>query len=440
VMFTVNLITFFFAALYCHQTLAAERPQPGRLTEFFLLLSIGGVVGGAFNALVAPVIFNMVWEYPLVLILCGLIRPWRSAEITKRDLILLVAGVVACAAPPIALELVRYQADLRAQIGDGRLIQIGQLVLGVAAILAFLVRERGLLFTLILALAVTSSFRLARGYEWDLTERSFFGVMRVATINDARMGGDVHVLMHGTTLHGAQSVNPDNRCLPTLYYAPNTPLGQAAQRTLVDHPAARIGVVGQGSGAMAAYKRSDTTLTFFEIDPLVDRLSRNPRWFTYIDACADGPIRTVIGDARLTLAEEPAQSYDLLIIDAFSSDAVPTHLLTTEAIAGYLRLVKPDGVVLLHLSNRNLEITRPAVAAAEVLNAPSLHQIYIEAPDQPDMQEASTEALILSPTEAGLSAYRQDGRWRAIRSDGVRPWTDDYVDLFGAMVRQFQPR
>ena len=436
VMLAISLLTFFFVALFCHQTLAAERPQPARLTEFFLLLSVGGVVGGIFNALIAPVIFNTVWEYPLVLILAGLVRPWNWSLLSKRDIYLLVAGVLICATPPLLLELVRYMPDLRAVVSDGKLIVFGQLVLGLGAIIAFLLRDRGVLFTVLLAIAMLSGQRLARGYDWDLSERSFFGVMRVATIQDPGMGGPVHVLMHGTTLHGAQATNPANACLPTLYYAAATPIGQATQRTIADHPGSSIAVVGQGSGALAAYKRFETKMTFFEIDPTVDRLSRDPRWFSYINGCADGPIRTVIGDARLTLAQEPEGAYDLLIIDAFTSDAVPTHLLTQEAIAGYLKRVKPDGVVLLHLSNRNLEITRPTIAAADALGVPILHQIYIEAPDQPEMLEASTEAVILSPTEAGLAPYRQDDRWRAVHEDKVRPWTDDYVDLFGSLIRQ----
>ena len=179
-------------------------------------------------------------------------------------------------------------------------------------------------------------------------------------------------------------------------------------------------------------------MSFFEIDPMVDRLSRDPRWFSFITGCAEGPIRTVLGDARLTMEREAPASYDLLIIDAFSSDAVPTHLLTVEAIAGYLRLLKPEGVVVLHLSNRNLEITLPAEAAAAALKAPALHQIYIERRDAASMSESSTEALIVGKSEAALAPYRQDPRWRTLEATGVRPWTDDYVNLFGALVRQMQ--
>jgi SAM-dependent methyltransferase len=245
--------------------------------------------------------------------------------------------------------------------------------------------------------------------------------------------------MHGTTLHGAQAQAETHRCSPTLYYATSTPLGQAALQAQAQRlDGASIGVVGQGSGAMAAYKRAQDQLTFFEIDPMVDRLSRDPRWFSFINGCANGPVRTVLGDARLTMARERAGSYDLLIVDAFTSDAVPTHLLTVEAIRGYLRLLRPDGVVVLHLSNRNLEITLPAEAAAQTLGVPHLHQVYIERSDAPDMAEASTEALVIGKSEAALAPYRKDRRWRTLQPTTVRPWTDDYVNLFGSLVRQWR--
>jgi len=437
-LFGMHLLTFFFTALMCHQLLASRRPAPDRLTEFYLLMSLGGVVGGAFNALIAPVMFNMVWEYPLVLVLVGLARPWGGDRYGYKELALLGLVAVVAIAPPVALEVVRYNADLRASFGDTAMVQIAQVVLGVAAIFAFLLRDRALLFTVALGLMSLSAHYIARGYDWKLSERSFFGVMRVADTPEPRLGGAVHVLMHGTTLHGAQARAPEHACMPTLYYAPATPIGQAAQRVQARGPSAVIGVVGQGSGAMAAYKRAGDTLTFFEIDPMVDRLSRDPQWFTYISNCAVGPVKTVLGDARLTLEKEPSGTYDLLVVDAFSSDAVPTHLLTEEALKGYLRVVKPDGVVLLHLSNRNLEITLPAVAAARALGASDQHQVYIKRRDAPDMAEASTEALAISPTEAGLADFRADGRWRTLAPTDVKPWTDDYVNLFGSMIRHMQ--
>ena len=437
-IFVLHLATFFFTALMCHQLLARRRPAPDRLTEFYLLMSLGGVVGGVFNALIAPVIFCLVWEYPLVLVLVGLARPWGRDGLTRAEIALFLLGLFAVIAPPVALEILRYQPELRAAVSTQSMIQIAQLVLGGAAICAFLLRNRAILFVVITAGITLSSHHIVRNYDWALTERSFFGVMRVASSRDDRLGGAVHVLMHGTTLHGAQARDPRFACMPTLYYAPATPIGQAIQEVQRRDWGVKIGVVGQGAGAMAGYKRPDDTLTFFEIDPMVDRLSRDPAWFTYINGCARGPIRTVLGDARLTMAREPAGTYDYLLIDAFSSDAVPTHLLTREAIAGYLKLLKPTGVVVLHLSNRNLDITRPAEAAARSLGAPHLHQLYFEDADAPDMAEASTEALILSPTEAGLAEFRADPRWARPPATPVKPWTDDYVNLFGSLWRNLR--
>ena len=437
-LFALHLGTFFFLALMCHQRLSARRPSPDRLTEFYLLMSLGGVVGGAFTALLAPVIFNMVWEYPLVLVLVGLARPWRRDPVMRWEIITFVASLVVCAVPVLMSAV--FKSDWSLAWAFSRhmplaMPQVTLLILTLPMIGAFMIRDRTPAYVAIVALISLSAQHVARGYDWTFTQRSFFGVMRIANQPDPAMGGDVHVLMHGTTLHGSQARNPANACRPTLYYNPNGPLGQAAQMIQSRGRPATIGVVGQGSGSMAAYKRAQDTLTYFEIDPMVDRMSRDPKWFTYISGCARGPVRTVLGDARLTTAKEKPGSYDLLVIDAFSSDAVPTHLLTEEALAGYLRLLKPDGVVLLHLSNRNLDITRPAVAAAAALGKPSLHQIYLQDPKSPAMSDASTEALIVSPTDAGLADFRADPRWRTPRPTRVRPWTDDYVNLFGSLWR-----
>jgi len=440
-MFALHLGTFFLTALMCHQVLSARKPPADRLTEFFLLLSVGGVVGGIFNALIAPVIFNMVWEYPLVLVLVGLARPWGiDRPVRRTEIALLLGGVALAIVPPVALEIMRYQPEFRALFTLENILTLSKMIFLGAAICAFLLRDRATFFTIVLAVLAMGAHHIARGYVWDYSERSFFGLMRVAAPIDDRLGGPVNVLMHGTTLHGAQPTDPRFACMPTLYYAPSTPLGQVMQGLQLRNEGrgVTVGVVGQGSGAMAGYKRAEDRLTYFEIDPMVDRLSRNPEWFTFISDCADGTVRTVLGDARLSMAHEAAGSYDYLVIDAFSSDAVPTHLLTEEAIAGYLKLLRPDGVLLLHLSNRNLDITRPAQAAAVALGVPYLHQLYDESPTAPDMAEASTEAMILSPTEAGLAQFREDPRWAVLSDTKVKPWTDDYVNLFGSLWRHFR--
>ena len=442
IAFVLHILAFFFAALMCHQMLAARRPPPDRLTEFYLLLSVGGVVGGAFTALVAPVIFNLVWEYPLVLVLVGLARPWDRRRLRGEEVGAL-AAVAVLSAGVVALSW-WMTADPDAWAALWRIIPLFPLqslcmvLLAPAVICAFLLRDRAQAFTAALLMIGLSAQFVTRGYEDSYAERSFFGVMRVAVQQDERLGGDIHILTHGTTWHGAQARDARYDCQPSMYYHPLTPIGQSAEIVQARGPA-RIGVVGQGSGTMAAYKRAQDSMTYFEIDPMVDRMSRDPQWFTYISDCAVGEIDTVLGDARLTLEDQPAGSYDLLIIDAFSSDAVPTHLLTVEAIDGYLRLLKPEGVVLLHLSNRNLEIVLPTIAAAKALGRPALHGLYVEDNSMPQMAIASTEAVVISPTEAGLADFRGKPNWREAPETDVRPWTDDYVNLFGALWRSFRP-
>ncbi len=437
-LFGLHLTTFFFLALMCHQRLAERRPPPDRLTEFYLLLSVGGVVGGAFTALLAPVIFDGVWEYPLMLVLVGLARPLSRAPIRNTEVYLFVLAALVCVAPPVLSAMFQANWDFAwwfSRNVTGDMPRLTQMVLTVALIAGLLLRDRTPAYVAIAAMIALSTAYIARGYEAKVQDRSFFGVMRIGTTQDPRLGGEVHVLMHGTTLHGAQPRNPEFACMPSLYYSPLTPIGQATQAVQQRAPGVNIGVVGLGTGAMAGFKRPGDRMTFFEIDPLVDRLARDPDNFTFISDCAAGPVRTVLGDARLTLGREPARSYDLLLIDAFSSDSVPTHLLTVEAIQGYLDLLKPDGVVILHLSNRNLDITLPTAAAAQRLGVPNLHQVYRENEASPDMAEASTEALILSPTEEGLAEFRATGRWQVIADTEVRPWTDDYVNLVGALWR-----
>lgn len=438
VLVGLQLGTFFFLTLMCHQVLALRRPPPDRLTEFYLLMSLGGVVGGAFTALVAPVIFNSVWEYPLMLVLVGIARPWRRDPVQRWEIYTFVGAVLICALPSIIKAV--FDADwglawAYSRNSDLSMENLTMLILMFPMIGAFLLRDRMPAYVLLLFLITLSAQSIATGKAASFTGRSFFGVMRVENRPDPGMGGDVNVLTHGTTLHGSQARAADQACKPTLYYAPVTPLGQSALMLQARGHPVSIGVVGQGSGSMAAYKRAQDSLTYFEIDPLVDQMSRDPRWFTYISDCADGPVKTILGDARLTLDREPAGSYDLLIIDAFSSDAVPTHLLTVEALRGYLALLKPNGVVVLHLSNRNLDITRPAIAAAAELGVPSLHQLFQQRQGMPEMAEASTEALILSQTEQGLADFRDDTRWKEPQPTRVRPWTDDYVNLFGSLWR-----
>jgi SAM-dependent methyltransferase len=413
------LAAFFLTALVCHQTLAARRPAPQRLTEFYLLVSVGGVIGGAFNAFVAPLIFRTVLEFPLIMLLTCLARPWGQGSLSRSQIAWLGLGLIGAG---VSLALGRA-------VGPSLLLP----QIAVTMIAALLFRDRAWAF-LALCLALNlSSQQLLRTPAAQRIERGFFGVLKLSGEFDPVLG-PTHVLRNGTTLHGAQAQNPALRCRPLVYYARTTPIGQAFAALQSRKPALHIGAIGMGAGTVAAYVRPTDSLRFYEINPQVVAMATDPSAFTYIRQCARGPIDWVIGDARLTLAREPANTFDLLLMDAFSSDSVPSHLLTVEAMRGYLARIRPDGVIVFHLSNRNLELASPVAATAIAAGGAALQQSYRT--HAVGWSDAGEQAVIVARDPAALAPFRGDRRWTTAEPHGVRAWTDDYTNIFGAMVRK----
>jgi hypothetical protein len=307
--------------------------------------------------------------------------------------------------------------------------------LATAVVSAFLLRDRAWVFLgLSLALAFTAQ-QLSPRPDIVRTERGFFGVLRVTQLNTPELGLSL-LLAHGTTLHGAQAEAPALRCQPLVYYAPTAPIGQVFRAVEARKAAIRIGAIGMGAGTVAVYTRPADAMRFFEIDPLVVRLATDPRQLTYIKGCARGSIDWVLGDARLSLMHEPASAYDVLLVDAFSSDSVPAHLLTVEAMRGYLAHIKPDGVIIMHLSNRNLDLNSPVAAVARAAGGVALQQYYRPPAGAAFLVDTAEEAIIVARTPAGLAPFQGDGRWSPAQSHGVRVWTDDYTNLFGALMRR----
>jgi predicted O-methyltransferase YrrM len=413
---------FFFTALVCHQRLAASRPHPAQLTEFYLFISLGGVLGGTFNALLAPVLFNSVMEFPLVLVLCCLARPVARAALDRRTMTFAGAGLAA--------------AVVLACLPLNPTSALVPLVLALTgALAAWLVSGRALMFTLVIGALCGQAIAVPPDKRTNLMSvRSFFGVSRVTLGSEPQLGGMLHILLHGTTIHGAQGQAADFRCRPTVYYAPPDPLGQGFIAIMNAKPHANIGVVGLGSGALAAYTRSGSHLRFFEIDPEVERIARDPRYFTYLSECAKGKVDVVVGDARLTMAREAAHSYDLIQIDAFSADNIPAHLLTVQAMAIYFAALKPDGILMLHLTNRNLKLEPPAAATAKAIGATALMQDFVPAPGTAPLAAAPSKVMLIAKSPEALAVFAHDPRWRPARDNGVRAWSDDYTNILGALI------
>jgi len=446
VQFVIQLLAFFLTALMCHQRLVARRPDPAHLTVFYLCLSLGGVVGGAFNAFLAPVIFNNVWEYPLVLALACLARPWGDLhKIPIWVWTMFALGVIAAVATPIAVTFAGARLTNESVVGaidQSELFDMGVKVLLLCSVLsAFLIRRRAILMFAVVAVMSYASEVAADRVDTRKSWRSFFGVLRQSETYVPGLEGQVKMLAHGTTLHGAQAQNPKHRCAPLVYYAPPTPIGQVFRAKQKQSPGLRIGAVGLGTGSVAAYVRERDHLTFFEIDPLVVRISSDPTNFSYTTLCAKSLIDYTLGDARLTVAKQPDATFDILLIDAFSSDAVPAHLLTVEAVRGYLAKLKPDGVLILHLSNRNLDLMNPAQAVARAAGGHAAAQNYRPGEDEPKgTWESPEDAVIITRNVATLAPYLATGLWKPGNPFKARPWTDDYTNLAGSLYSNLNQR
>lgn len=425
-VFLVQLSAFFLAALACHTRLYDLRPDTSHLTEFYLCLSLGGVIGGGFNAFLAPVLFTTVVEYPLVIVLSALaLAP--AGLIDRRAIITWFVAVVLIAGAPV----IAYQFGY----SDSAVLAM-RLCLLAAVPAAVLLRRYRLLLVSLVAILASCAYMVSDHAQGGAVWRNFFGVVTISDLEDEVLEADVRTMTHGTTLHGAQSRDPAASCQPMVYYTPATPIGQVFTTVQASKPAIRVATTGLGAGSVGAFVRPTDSMTFFEIDPLVVELASDPYYFTYTTECAKGPIDYVIGDARLTLSKQPDGAFDIVFFDAFSSDAVPTHLLTREAIQLYLRKVKPDGVIILHLSNRNLQLRHVAMASAIAAGGHVLLQRHTPTDEAADRWESASDVVIVGRTREVLADFRADPRWTEGDGGGARAWTDDYSNLIGPIVGQ----
>jgi hypothetical protein len=421
--FALHLAVFAATALVLHGELAASRPSPAHLTEFYLWMALGGALGGAFNALAAPLLFDSIAEYQLVLVLACFLRPsWRS-RFTGALSAESIPSIVAALIPAILLSL--FWRELRGHDIFGISLEIVASVFAGAFILAL--SSNAFRFGVgVAAIAVLGEMTILRSQRPLFADRSFFGAYRVE-----RSGGPSHFLTHGTTIHGAQFLDAKRRRQPVTYYHPNGPAGQLFAAMQGRFPNNEIGAVGLGAGSLVCYSKPGEEWTFFEIDPLVERISRNPKLFTFLRDCAVQP-KVVIGDARLTLARQPAGRFGLLIIDAFSSDAIPVHLLTREAFGVYKKVLAERGVLFVHISNQRLDL-EPVVAAlaADAGMVARLNDYTARTAREDKDLDYSADWVVLVRRLEDLGPLALDGRWRPLERHGYkRPWTDDYSNIF----------
>jgi len=438
-----HLLFLFTAAVVCHGQLAEERPAPRHLAEFYLWLSVGGVLGGLCNAIVAPLVFDSVAEYPLVIVLACYLRPAFPArrfrlpglrlsgapteaddepEGGKRSAWKDAAYAGAAALLVLLLAVAAKQVELK-------MVEKVALVLGIPLLLLnHFAAHRPLRFALGLGAVMLASLLVGgRSGETIHAERNFFGTLRVVL----EESGEGVRLLHGSTLHGRQYTDPSRACEPLTYYHRQGPLGSVFEAFAARPDAApRVAVVGLGAGTAVAYARPPERWTFYEIDPSVVRLARGPE-FTYLSDCAAAPVEVVLGDARLRLREAAPQGYGLIVLDAFSSDAVPAHLLTREALDLYLSKLAPGGLVAYHTSNRSLDLER--VAGGVARDAGLVARVFTDREYDALLGKDPSEWVVVARREADFGPLAADARWKPLdaQTHRLEVWRDDFSDILG---------
>lgn len=422
----LHLLAFFLAVMVCHGELAKNRPTTEHLTHYYLIMSFAGMLGGMFNTFVAPFIFNAVYEYPIMIIAALLLRPSAKTEHNWKKQLLLDAAF------PIALLVLGLTVYASLDDLPQYLDTIGVTLLLLAG-LNYSFHKRSVSLSLFTGIIIFFTLGLHSLLSNTLyQDRTFFGVLSVresVLINEQGQPEKYHELFHGTTKHGAQRLAPELQTVPLTYYSRPGPMGQLFQAYNDVDSRWNIGVVGLGAGALACYAKPQQHWTFYEIDPLVVEIAENTDFFSYLKLCSH-QAKIIIGDARLSLAREPDEKFDLLVMDAFSSDAVPTHLLTQEAIKLYFSKLKPGGLLAFHITNRHLALKKVLADHAKQLQLAALLQEF--KPRQEIPLVIATDWVVMSDQEASLEPLRQSrlGTWQKMPLYfDMKPWTDDFTNI-----------
>ncbi|MBS0198145.1 MAG: hypothetical protein JSR77_15430 [Planctomycetes bacterium] len=472
VLLFVHFATFFIAAMMCHTRLADLRPDPSRLTEFYLFMSLGGVLGGLLNSVVAPLVFSTMMEYPLVLGLLALLRPQILTELNVSR-----SRVVAWAIGlGVAAMLLLILLNVDAAINDKRIV--GDLAskswrAGLPALLciAVLLKRGSVRFAASATFLLTATTYIGEGGTLLFQTRTFFGEHRVISTSNHAW----HRLSHGTTLHGLQPREPEDpfgpgpvmsaedrvkmlfadnaavermggrikyrQLIPTTYYHTSGPIG-AVMKMLIDRgQLRRAGFVGLGAGTLAAYAVPNARFTYFEIDPAVIRIAGDRSLFSYIsDAARDTSVKIgyELGDGRLKIRDTKEGPFDLIVLDAFSSDSIPVHLLTKEAVEIYLSKLEAGGIIAFHISNRYFDLTNPLQRIASELGLKAYRANDDVSTTYLDEQEGKKTSLWLMMVrkEEDFMPLAHLPKWdRLGKIDSFPLWTDDYSNLLGVMVK-----
>jgi spermidine synthase len=443
----IHLTAFFLIVLCCHLELALGRPEPARLTEFYLWMSFGGVLGGASAALLAPLLLNTTLEYPIALAVALAVAPWERANLKWA----LPAALIAIGAAWVYQNLFDVATWLDATIPIGKVTDIAEtsfwfetlgvwrpefaaaVLCAILALAAMLAQRSAVIVAAIGAVALLLPLVDQDQEGVQFRERSFFGVLEIEDSGTAPTGW--RFLSHGTTLHGVMSLDPGRNREPMSYYYRETPIGVLYTEATAAKPTdLKAGVIGMGMGSTTCYAKPGQNWKIFEIDDDVIKAATDANLVGFINRCAPD-IKIIRGDARLKMAEQPNDWFDILLVDAFSSDAIPTHMITKEAIGLFMKKMAPDGVLIVHISNRYLDLGTIVSDAANDLGFAVMEGNRDGDPSNPNA-DTGVRAVIVARNQARLDRYKGQPMWTMIGpSTQSHPWTDDHTDILRAIIR-----
>lgn len=426
----LHLGTLTLVALVFHGMLADHRPDPRYLTDFFVWLALGGAAGGAFNALLAPLLFDRLLEYPLLLALAALALP--TGMLAGRPVrIGLLAGCLISIALALGALLLTDQDPAASALP--RIAGMLMLLLVAGMVLGRWIGVSGANRAMLVGAGLALVWFVWQGAPDELiAERSFYGTHRVVTAQ----GGDYHLLLHGNTSHGVQNRHPRYRNVPLAYYHPSGPLGDIFRAQAGNGMPGDIAAVGLGSGSIASYRQAYQRMVFFEIDPLVVRIAHDPALFTYLSDCGRGcSVRQ--GDARLQLANETPGRFRMIVLDAYSSAAIPLHLLTLEALETMLAALAEDGLIAIHVSSRYVQLAPVLSRLAEELGLSMRRRLHVSA-DQAQHRDwiHDSEWVVLARDAQALGPLADHAHWSRVAAAPGRAWSDDHAPLWRAYLGQ----
>lgn len=412
----VHLAAFGVTALLCHKVLAASRPSKERLTEFYLMISVGGALGGLLNAFIIPVTLDKLIEYPLFLILSLAFNPLFMEKIGSRTAAFFMIGLINII--PLYLLISDDGSSFIGKIIPSTPEMVDTFLL--AALVLASLHPRTMMAGAVTVLFVMQIFGTSNSI---LTERNFFGIVSVydlpLTIDDAPY--TARYMSHGTTVHGYQIMDKKYDTTPTAYFTRTGPVGQIFDT----FKPKKIAVMGLGAGTINCFHTPANEITFIEIDPAVVDVAEKA--FTFISKC--GKPKIVVGDGRLEIAKLD-DKFDLILMDAFSSDTIPTHLITSEALKTYAERLNENGVIGFNLSNRYINLWYSLATTAEHIG---MDHRYIVDNDLDEPYAASSQWMTLSPTKGRLNRLEKLGWVKLPPQNHLKPWTDDYTNLLSTM-------